>query len=161
MFKVLAFRFELNYYILTSSKSDLDEVDKAIIIVLPSHFELIFCLLTRPKWNLRKVKKAAIQGIWNLTFNCSRLTVNFWPLSIDFDTLTQNLSLHQLKFRLTRRRWSDDYSSRIETLNSFSAPWPAQNVTCVRLKSGDSKTLKFVVWTLTSNLDLWILTFDF
>jgi len=60
MFQVLAFHFELNFYLLTSSKSDLDEVDKAMIIVLASHFELIFGLLIRPKCNLRKVKKSGV-----------------------------------------------------------------------------------------------------
>jgi len=55
---VFAFHFELNFYLLTSSKCDLDEVDKAKIHVLSSQFELIFCLLTSPKFDLRKVEKA-------------------------------------------------------------------------------------------------------
>jgi len=55
---VLAFHFELNFYLLTSSKCDLDEIDKAKIHVLSSQFELIFCLLTSPKCDLRKVEKA-------------------------------------------------------------------------------------------------------
>ena len=63
MFQLLAFHFELNFYLLTSSKRDLDKVDKAMITVPASHFELIFCLLTRPKCNLPKIKKAVIQGI--------------------------------------------------------------------------------------------------
>ena len=92
-----------------------------MIIVLPSHFELTFFLLTPPKCYLRKVKKKrCFKGfeIWPLTF-----PVWLWTLTFDFETLTQILPLHQLKLRLTRRRWSDDYSSRIETLNLFSASW--------------------------------------
>ena len=117
---MLAFHFELNFYLLTISKSDLDKVDKAN------------CLLTRPKCNLPKFKKAVIQGIWNLTFNCSRLTLNYWPLTINFETLIQILPIYQLKLRLTTRRWSDDYSTLIETLNSFSGSWLTLIANCKR-----------------------------
>ena len=58
MYQVLVFHFELNSYLLTSSKSDLGEVDKAMIIVLALHFELIFFFLTHPKCKLRKFKKS-------------------------------------------------------------------------------------------------------
>ena len=48
------------------------------MLILPAfHFELIFCLLTRPKCNLSKVKKTVIQGIWNMTFDFTRLTLYF------------------------------------------------------------------------------------
>ena len=94
-----------------------------MIIVLASHFELIFCLLTCPKGNLRKVKKSGDSRDLNFELWIFSVCLEICPLSFGFETLTQILPLHQHKLRLTRRRWGDDYSSRIETLNSFSASW--------------------------------------
>ena len=94
-----------------------------MFIVLASQFELIFCLLTLPKCNLRKIKKSFDSK--NLKFDLWHFPsdLEIWPLTFDFETLTQNITLNQLKLWLNRRRWSDDYTSRIETLNSFSASW--------------------------------------
>ena len=89
MFQVLAFHFELYFYLLTSSKCDLDEVNKAMIQFLASYFELIFNLLIGPKCDLRNVEKAIYQGRWILNFDISLLTLTFdiWPLTFDILTL--------------------------------------------------------------------------
>ena len=119
MYQVLVFHFELNSYLLTSSKSDLGEVDKAMIIVLALHFELIFFFLTHPKCKLRKFKKSGDLRDLKIDLWLFPSDLELWPLKFEFE----NLTLHQLKLRLTRRRWSDDYSSRMVTFNSFSASW--------------------------------------
>jgi len=62
MFQMVAEHWELIFFLFTSSKSDLGEVEKAMFQVLACHFELIFGLLTIPKWDFVEVEKALFQG---------------------------------------------------------------------------------------------------
>jgi len=49
MFQVIARHWELIYFLLTSPKCDLSEVEKATFQGLACHFELIFDFFTNPK----------------------------------------------------------------------------------------------------------------
>ena len=75
-----------------------------MIIVLESQFELIFCLLTRPKCNLREVKKIGDSKAFKFDVSIFTSDLQIRILTFDFEILTQNLPLLQLKMRLTRRR---------------------------------------------------------
>ena len=112
-----------------------------MIIDLASQFELIFCLLTRPKCNLRKVKKSGDSR--DLKFDIQLFPSDLQLLNFDHWLWNCNsiLPLHQLKLRLTRRRWSDDYSSFIENLNSFSASWLNLNANWKRCFNCSQSTL--------------------
>jgi len=55
MFQVVERNLELIFFLLTSLKCDLGEVEKAMFQELACHFVLIFCLLTIPKCDLIKV----------------------------------------------------------------------------------------------------------
>ena len=58
---------ELNFLLLTSPKCDLDEVEKAMILVVERHFEVIFCFMTNRKFNFIQVDKVTIQVVeWPL-----------------------------------------------------------------------------------------------
>ena len=83
-----------------------------------------------------RLKKRWFKGfeIWPLTF-----TVGPWTLTFTFHFET--LTVHQLKLILTKRQWSDDYSSRIETLNSFSAFWLTLNANWKRCLKCSQSTL--------------------
>jgi len=62
MFQVIARHWELIFFLLTSSKSDFGEVEKAMVQVLACHSELIFGLLSIPKCDFVEVDKALFQG---------------------------------------------------------------------------------------------------
>ena len=48
---VVARHFELIFCLLTSSKLNLDEIEKAMILVVECHIEVIFCFLTNRKFD--------------------------------------------------------------------------------------------------------------
>jgi len=58
MFHVVARHWELIFFLLTSPKCDLGEIDKATFQGFACHFELIFGLLTIPKFSLVADDKA-------------------------------------------------------------------------------------------------------
>jgi len=63
MFQVFACHFEIIFGLLTIIKCDMGEVEKAIFQVLARHSELNFCLLTTTKCGLCEYKKAMFQVV--------------------------------------------------------------------------------------------------
>ena len=69
MFHVVANHSELIFFPLTSPKSDLSKVEKAIIQGVACHFEFIFGILGNPKCDLGEVEKAIFKGLaWHSYF---------------------------------------------------------------------------------------------
>ena len=57
MFQVVARHWVQIFFLLTRSKCELGEVEKALFLGLALHFQLIFGLWTSPKFDLSDVKK--------------------------------------------------------------------------------------------------------
>jgi len=67
MFQVVARHRELIFFLSTSPKCDLSEVDKVMVQGLECLFEFIFGILTITKCDVVEVEKAMFQGLaWHL-----------------------------------------------------------------------------------------------
>ena len=74
MIQVVANHGELIFFLLTSPKWDLGEVEKANFQGVAWHFDLILDVLTKPNFDLREVEKAMFQGLaWH-----SQLILDLW-----------------------------------------------------------------------------------
>ena len=68
MFQVVARHWKLIFFLFTSPKFDLGEVEKAMFHVLACHFELILGLLTIQNATLLRSRKRSFKGT-HVTFN--------------------------------------------------------------------------------------------
>ena len=63
MFQVVARHCKLIFFLLTSPKCDLGEIEKAMSQDFTCHFELIFGLFTIAKCELVEIEKSMFQGL--------------------------------------------------------------------------------------------------
>ena len=127
MFQVVARHWELIFFLLTSPKFELGEVEKPIFQGFACYIELIFGVLTIPKWDLVEFEKQMFQDIaWHL-----QLIFGLW-------------NCPKCKFGEFVKA---TFVAVQDTENSFPASWPAQNAIslkskkrCFKLSNGTVKS---------------------